>query len=40
MGEKVKLQVFDSLVIYIDPQKARELNQVIAEQKPMIIIDP
>ena len=28
------------LVIYIDPQKARELDQIIAKQTPTINIDP
>ena len=27
-------------VIYIDPQKARELDQIIAKQTPTINIDP
>ena len=27
-------------VIYIDPQKARELDQIIAKQTPMININP
>ena len=40
MGKKVKLRVFDFPVIYIDPQKARKLDQIIAKQTSTINIDP